>query len=384
MAWTEKLPSDRWRGGYIDALGRKRQKGGFVHKTAAKTWAEDGEEAARKGEEFDPTAGRVTFKSWAERWQESRVVEPSTADRDKSRYAEVVERWGDSPIGAIGSLEIQGWVKEMTARGRAPGTVRKYHNMLSVILEAATLPPRLIAENPCRHVTLPTLPPGREVYLTEAQVTALVAELDKRGKQWGTLALFLANTGLRWGEATGLHVNRVDWLRRRVHVLNTMTQNGSVFALKAYPKGKQQRYVPLPDHVQERLSVHVTDFPPQPCGLHTDCPGLLFSAFPRWTKGNDARPISRQTFERHIFTPAAQLAKLPTDLVPHDLRHTYASWLVQAGVSLREVQQLLGQSSITTTERYSHLAPDAGEVARGVLDRKSNIDPERGKIRGNE
>src|SRR3954471_12398164 len=108
MAWIEKLPSGRFRGGYIDALGVKRQRGGFVHKTAARTWAEDGEEAARRGDAFDATAGRVTFASWAARWQEARVVELSTADGERARYDEVVEKWGDWPIAAIGSIEIQG------------------------------------------------------------------------------------------------------------------------------------------------------------------------------------------------------------------------------------------------------------------------------------
>jgi integrase len=46
-----------------------------------------------------------------------------------------------------------------------------------------------------------------------------------------------------------------------------------------------------------------------------------------------------------------------TDLVPHDLRHTCAAWLVQAGVPLTEVRDLLRHSSVRVTERYAHLAP---------------------------
>lgn len=363
MAWVEKLPSGRFRGGYIDALGKKRQRGGFVHKQAAKIWAQDREEAARRGDLRDPNAGRTLFVEWAERWWEARVVEKSTASNEKPRYDEIVKRWGDYSIGSIGSLEVQSWIKEMSQAGRAPGTVRKYHGLLSAMLSAAVLPPdRLILENPCRHVTLPPLPQGREVFVTREQVDALDGELEH---PWDTLTWLLAYTGLRWGEAVGLHVPRVDFLRRRIQVVDVIGQSPG-FHLKAYPKGKRQRYVPMPDHLAERLAEHVKAFPPVDCGLHADCSGLLFSMPARKLKG---QPVHRQTFGRWQFHPAAKRAKLPANLRVHDLRHSYASWLVQDGVSLREVQQLLGHSSITTTERYSHLAPDAGDNARKVLER---------------
>lgn len=371
MAWVEKLPSGKFRGGYIDALGRKRQKGGFLHRTAARTWAEDGEEAARRGETYDARDGRVLFSDWADRWWESRLTELSTADTERSRYEVIVEKWGDYPIGAIGSLELQGWIKEL-GETRKPGTVRKYHALMSVILGAACLPPhRLILENPSRYVTLPALPQGREVYLSEAQFKVLDAEMPAPAD---VLTAFLAYTGARWGEAAGLHVNRIDWLRARVQIVDVIGQTRDGFHLKAYPKGRTQRWVPLPDHLIPRLSEHVKDFPPIDCGLHPNCPGLVFSAKPRW--GTERKVILRQTFDRHIFDPAAARAKMPDGLRLHDLRHSYASWLVQLGVPMREVQYLLGHASITTTERYSHFAPEVGDGARKALD--------RGKIRGNE
>lgn len=374
MAWVEKLPSGRFRGGYIDALGRKRQKGGFLNKTAARTWADDGEEAARRGESYDARDGRELFRDWANRWQEARTVELSTAANEEHRFDALIERWGDYPIGAIGSLELQGWIKELQASKKAPGTIRKYHGLMSVILEAAIKPPhRLILENPSRHVTLPPLPQGREVYLTHEQFDRLDAVLEA---PWDTLVYTLVDTGMRWGEAAGLHVNRVDWLRRQIQVVDALGHTSDGFHLKAYPKGKKQRFVPVSVELSERLAEHVKSFPPIDCGLHKDCPGMVFSGKGRWS--DVRRPVLRQTFDRHIFDPAVAEAGLPADLRIHDLRHTYASWLVQAGVPLSDVQYLLGHSTITTSERYGHFAPDVGDRARTVLDSRG-----RGKIRGN-
>lgn len=56
------------------------------------------------------------------------------------------------------------------------------------------------------------------------------------------------------------------------------------------------------------------------------------------------------------------------DLRFHDLRHTFASWLIQRGRTLREVQEALGHQTITMTMRYSHLAPDHLRAAVAVLD----------------
>ncbi len=68
------------------------------------------------------------------------------------------------------------------------------------------------------------------------------------------------------------------------------------------------------------------------------------------------------------FQAACTRAKI-ADFRVHDLRHTFASWLVQGGVPLLEVAKLLGHSTIEMTERYAHLAPENLRAAVGVLDR---------------
>jgi integrase len=71
---------------------------------------------------------------------------------------------------------------------------------------------------------------------------------------------------------------------------------------------------------------------------------------------NDA-PIDEEWLT-HAFKKAVVRARLPATLHFHSLRHTFASWLVQRGATLYEVQALLGHSSSQMTEVYSHLQPE--------------------------
>ena len=167
------------------------------------------------------------------------------------------------------------------------------------------------------------------------------------------MALLLAGTGLRWGEAAGLHVERTsdDW----VDVVDVWDQRARI--MKPYPKGKRRRHVPLPAWVE------IAD-DTGPCGLEhagRRCRTSLVIPSTRGSVMDSGRFRTRWD--------AACLAAGVGHVRPHDLRHTYASWLLQAGVSLAEVGRLLGHTSPLTTQRYAHLAETP---SRAVLDAVGN------------
>lgn len=106
---------------------------------------------------------------------------------------------------------------------------------------------RRIAENPARGVKLPRKAKKRRVYLSHDQVTLLASESSQP-----TLILFLAYTGLRWGEATGLRVRDVLLERRRVHVQeNAVTVNGQIHV--GTPKTHETRTVPYPEFLDANI-----------------------------------------------------------------------------------------------------------------------------------
>lgn len=347
--YLRRLPSGRWYAQYRDAAGRRHGKS-FPTKTEARLWGQDQEALVRAGRHRDPIAGRQPLREYEKVWWAARVAEASTLATDRGRLDKhVIPAFGDTPLAAITPTLVQAWVKRLVRDGLAPATARSCHQLLASILDAARRD-GLIYDNPCRGITLPAVPPGHERFLTREEIAKVAQGMEE---PHATVLWTLALTGLRWGELAGLPWSRVDLGARRLVVAQTLVEAGGR-VIKAYPKGGKQRTVPIPVELAGRLAEL-----PRSAGAGS----LVFPG------------LSRHTWARAHLHPAADAAGVPRFRV-HDLRHTYASWLVQAGVPLYEVQRVLGHSSITTTQRYAHLAPDAYdrvEQALALQDRESPV-----------
>ncbi|GAA0576795.1 hypothetical protein GCM10010394_01620 [Streptomyces crystallinus] len=170
-------------------------------------------------------------------------------------------------------------------------------------------------------------------------------------------------TGLRWGELSGLHRHRIDQRRSPLFVVEVDTKSG----IKEYPKSsKNRREGSLPPHVLEALERHIHR-------LERDA--VVFTTI---TKGRAGRLLSDSNWRTQTWWSAVDGARYfdgdgeqqpVSHYPPHSMRHTCASWLVQKGVSLYEVQHLLGHESFQTTQRYAHLQPDAHKAVLGAWER---------------
>jgi integrase len=158
--------------------------------------------------------------------------------------------------------------------------------------------------------------------------------------QWRTLIELGMQVGLRPGEMYGLHGHRVDWLRGRLEVVDVMTRKG----LRQWPKSKKShRVVPVPPHVLEDMSVLMA-------GRRRD--SIVFTA-------PEGGPVTDAHFRNRVWYTAIMAAGIRR-FPPRIMRHTAASWLVQDGVPLYDVQALLGHEDYATTQRSAiKLAPDA-------------------------
>ncbi|MEF2979045.1 tyrosine-type recombinase/integrase [Subtercola sp. YIM 133946] len=356
MAWAEKLPTGKYRGLYRVADGGRRSTASeYSRRAQAERAAAQLEAEARTPGWRDPKLGQITWGEWFERWDRARVIENSTRSSEASMIrTHIMPFWKDRPLIDIRKHDVQVWVNDIAAENtaregqpakyRAGKTVRRILNVLVSSLSAA-VDADLIGANPALRIKLAPLAPGRQVYLTQEQYHALVSavpgETDRAVLDW------LVGTGARWGEMAGQHTHNLNLRRGLVTIADVW--DGT--EIKPYPKGKRQRHVPVLPWVVERLQIVSAPS----CGLrHKEgmCrSGLLFPA-PRGGARDD------RNFSQRVWAPAVKAAGL-VDLNPtiHDLRHTYASWLIQGGVPIERVSQLLGHASITTTMIYAHLAP---------------------------
>lgn len=192
----------------------------------------------------------------------------------------------------------------------------------------------MIQDNPFKGVTLVRIPDRPPVYLTFMQWDALLVII--RGTWIEDIVTFAVCTGMRQGEILHLEWRHVDLARKVVHVTSTATFN---------TKAGKRRVVPLNEKALATLT-----------GRPHDAERVFMY---------EGLPVRRDSLTK-AFKRFVRESDLPKAIHFHSLRHTFASWLVQDGVSLYQVGRLLGHSNTRTTEIYAHLQP---ETMHDVVDR---------------
>lgn len=332
----------------------------FPLKAQARAWGIELETQFARGGMRDPRAGEIAFQEWHDRWWNARIVEPHTLQGDGSSIKNhVMPYWADWEMRAITRMDVQSWIRSLVDKGAGPAAIKRAYNLTSSIMRAA-VDDDVIAVSPCRSIDLPPIAVKPPQWFTPDQAQSI---LDGLAPAWRTMCLLGFYTGLRWGELSGLHRHRIDTRRSRLFVVEVNTKSG----IKEYPKSsKSRREVPLPPHVLEALERHIH---------RLDRDAVVFTTI---TKGRSGRLLADSNWRRQTWWPAVEASyhfgddgelQLVPHYPPHSMRHTCASWLVQRGVSLYEVQHLLGHESFQTTQRYAHLQPDAHKAVLGAWER---------------
>ncbi|MPZ60496.1 MAG: tyrosine-type recombinase/integrase [Propionibacteriales bacterium] len=345
-----------WRARYRGPDGRERSKS-FGKKIEAERWLARQETLMASGDWTDPALGRVPFGSYAQDWLNGRSdLKPKTRFQYQymlDRY--VVPTWGNVQLAKITFEGVSRWVTQLVESGTGPSAVRQSVFVLSAALDHAVRARRIRA-NPARGIGLPKAPRRDYVILSHGQVRQLAAEADglrteetKGQSRDGLVITFLAYTGLRWGEMIALRARDIDLNRRRVDVRRAFSDVGGRLDLGMPKSSRSLRTVPLPAFLAAALREHLEG---------KDATALVFTT-PSGT------PLRQANWRRTVFVPACERAKVPEGFRMHDLRHTAASLMIQAGYPPKGIQEILGHASITTTlDLYGHLFP--GDLDRWV------------------
>lgn len=339
-----------WEARYRGPDGREVKRR-FVRKIDGQKWLDEATAGIVTGQYVDPSAGKITFREYAEEWRGIQVHRPTSA----AHYETMLRRHayptlGDYPLASIAPSHIQAWVKRLSGTLQ-PSTVKVVHGIVSSCFKSAVRD-RRIASNPCEGTQLPEVQPRRVAVPTDEQVGVLH---DDIAAQYRALVHLCAATGLRQGEAFGLTADRVDFLRGIITVDRQAVYLARQDIRFGPPKRPASyREIPVPRDMIEALSLHIAEH-----GLGDY--GLIFHA-------EDGGFIRRATFSHKVWKPVQNAAGLPRGTGLHALRHYYASRLIRYGESVKTVQKRLGHASAQETlDTYGHLWPDADERTREAV-----------------
>ena len=244
-----------------------------------------------------------------------------SASRDRTSLQHLYPAFTGRLLCELNPVMVRQYIRQRQAEKASASSINKEIGLLSRAVNYANLEWGAALENPVCGLKQRE-PEGRVRWLTKPQATALLVAAGRLGPRAAHLPAVITlalNTGMRKGELLGLEWARVDFDHALIYLDGADCKSG------------KRRAIPINAAAKVALESRAA----------LGCGPLVFGV----------QDVKRS------FAHACQLAGI-VNFRFHDLRHTFASWLVQAGVPLTEVRDLLGHASIEMTERYAHLAPE--------------------------
>jgi integrase len=237
----------RYRARWVDDDGRERAAS-FASEKAAKAHLK----SVARGEHANNT-GKLTFKQFFDLWSPSQVWAPGTVTKVDQAISSVT--FGDVQLDRLRPSHIQAWIKSMADKPLAPNTIRSRLNHIRAIVRAAVAD-RAIPFDVTANVTLPRL--RRAEAAMVVPTTAEVGDaLHHAPEMFTAFVAVCAFGGLRLGEAGGLRVSDIDFMRREVRIARQVQRvNGGGVDIRP-PKFGSERTVYIPQDLVTALSEHV-------------------------------------------------------------------------------------------------------------------------------
>ena len=235
-------------------------------------------------------------------------------------------------VGKVEAKDVEAHVlwlskRNLSARsqGRHISSIRQFFRFLAA--------EGLNDKNPAADIEMPKIPKRLPSHLDVSEIDrileAIEAKTPRQIRDYAMVSLMYA-TGLRVSELIGLKLEDVDLARG---FLNTLG------------KGSKERVIPIGEMALSALERYLSQ------GRSELLKGVESDFF---FVGRSGQPLSRQAFFKLLKTYAS-LAGITKEVSPHQIRHSFATHLIEGGADLRALQVLLGHSDLSSTEIYTHL-----------------------------
>jgi integrase len=323
----------------------------------AKAWRQESQVALRRGTLRAPSP--TTLNAAADGWlaaAEAGIARTRSGDRYKPSAVRayrqalnhrVLPTLGGKRLTAISHLMLQELADQLTAEGLSPSSVRNTILPLRAIFRRA-LNRGEVAVNPTLKLSLPAVRGRRDRIAAPAEANALLDALPEFERAIWATALF---AGLRLGELQALDWSHVDLNQNLITVERSWDRQTGFIAPKSI---SGVRRVPITPTLRRELLNHRLR---QGRGGQ----GLVFA------NKRGSGPFNPGTAALHS-KPAWKKAGL-TGIGLHECRHTYADYVIAAGINTKALSTYMGHASITITlDRYGHLLPGNEAQAAGLLE----------------
>ncbi len=359
---VRKIKNSWWvdfRAGYI----RYRKRSPENTQAGAKAYEATLRQKLARGESIEKPVQappeKQSFEQFAWRWFEDYVMANNKFSEQRAKEGvlrlHLIPFFGKLPIEAIGTHQVEQF-KAYQVKNDVPNkTIRNRLTILNKCLSCAH--EWLNLDTPLPKVTWPKCPPVRTDYLSPDECELLLANAKSMTYE---MVLTTLRTGMRQGEIKGLQWQSIDWQNRSITVRHS---HCDVRKTLDTPKSGKVRHIPLDIDVLTILHGR----------KKTD--GYVFI-------DANSKPFYSKELNLRLAEVCAKAGL--RRITWHVLRHTFATNAAMRGVPLQIVQQLLGHSTVKTTERYAHVAPSMLRTAIDMLNPKTQLNQTFGQPVGNQ
>lgn len=304
----------------------------------------------------------ITLEEWIKEWMKvykKPYISPRTFQGYVEKSKTIIEHLGNMQLQKIELYHLQKFISELQKEGKSPKSLRHYYSILKMSFDDAIMC-RLMTLNPTKNLKLPSMRRKELNIMTKEEQQ--IFEGFMKEHTMGVAYIVLVNTGLRAGELSGLTWKDIDFDNKALYVRRGMQKITSydddfnkikrVRQVTDVKTENSYRVVPMLDKVVrilkdykeqkikecEQLAELGKDFDENDFIFKTKCNNPINSEY--------LRTHCHQICESHNFRKVGI----------HELRHTFATRSIEAGIDLRVLQEILGHASYSTTaDIYVHI-----------------------------